>query len=106
MQAGHPEVVSSERAKIRVPTVSGEPEGKIAAREMTRVRSELCGVDRPQDAWKLHAREPRDPVVVRKREGADRWGKAMSSNPHAHDGPGVTQRRSTNEARERGRGGP
>ena len=33
MQAGYPEVVSSEIAQIRVPTASGQPEGNTAARE-------------------------------------------------------------------------
>ena len=35
---------------------------------------------------KLHAREPRDPVVIRRRKGTDRWEKAMSYKTHVYDG--------------------
>ena len=34
---------------------------------------------------KLHAREPRDPVVIRRRKGTDRWEKAMSYKTHMND---------------------
>jgi hypothetical protein len=64
--------------------VSGEPEGNTAACARTRVRRRPCGVADPTHAWKLHAREPRDPVAVRGREAADRWEKAMSSKAHMH----------------------
>ena len=58
--------------------MSGEPEGNTVARERTRVCDRHCGVEDPRHAWKLHAREPRDPVVIRGCEAADRWEKAMS----------------------------
>ena len=35
---------------------------------------------------KLHAREPRDPVVVRGREDTDRWEKAMSYQSRMNGG--------------------
>jgi len=43
-----------------------------------------CGVVDPRHAWKLHAREPRDPVAIRGRKAADRWEKAISYKAHRH----------------------
>ena len=40
--------------------------------------SSPCGVVDPTHAWKLHAREPRDPFVIRDPKEADRREKAMS----------------------------
>ena len=48
MQAGYPEVVSSEKAKSEAPAVSGEPEGKTAA----------C-VNNASTTWALRSRRPR-----------------------------------------------
>src|ERR1039457_3403449 len=60
----------------------------------------------PRHSWKLHAREPRDPVAIRGREVADRWEKAMSHKAHMHGGreshSGIVPTKRSNE----GRGGP
>ena len=64
--------------------MSGEPEGNTVVRDKSRAQRRHCGVEDPTHAWKLHAREPRDPVAIRGRKVADRWGKAMSSNSHMH----------------------
>jgi len=64
MQAGYPQVVSSEIGKIRESTVSAYPEDNNAARENASALRP-CGVEDLRHAWKLHAREPRDPVAVR-----------------------------------------
>ena len=86
--------------------MSGEPEGYTAARTRTRVRRRHCGVEDPKHAWKLHAREPRDPVAIRGCEAADRWEKAMSSKSHMHGSgeshSGIVPAKRSNE----GRGGP
>ena len=37
-------------------------------------------------APKLHAREPRDPVAIRRRKAGDRWEKAMSYKAHMYGG--------------------
>ena len=51
-------------------------------------------------------REPRDPDAIRGRKAADRWEKAMSSNPHMHGNresySGVVPAKRSNE----GQGGP
>ena len=62
--------------------MSGEPEGNIGARDQSQVRLGHCGVVDPRHAWKLHVREPRDPVAIRSQYGADRWEKAMSYKTH------------------------
>ncbi len=64
MQAGYPEVVSSEIGKIRESTVSAYPEDNNAARENASA-ARPCGVEDLTHAWKLHEREPRGPVAVR-----------------------------------------
>ena len=86
--------------------MSGQPEGNTVARDTSRVRHRRCGVVDPKHAWKLHAREPRDPVAIRGRQAADRWEKAMSSKSHmygegeSHSGIVPTKRSNA------GRGGP
>ena len=64
--------------------MSGEPEGNTAARDKSRARCGHCGVIDPRHAWKLHAREPRDPVAIHSQEGVDRWEKAMSYKTHVN----------------------
>jgi RNA-directed DNA polymerase len=81
MQAGYPEGVSSEIAKFREPTVSGQPEGNSVSRENASA-AQPCGVVDPRHAWKLHVREPRDPAGIRSRKAADRRVKAMSDKTH------------------------
>ena len=71
MQAGYPEGVSSEIAKSGKPTVSGKPEGNSATCDSASA-ARPCGVADPKHAWKLHAREPRDPAVFRGRKAAER----------------------------------
>ena len=48
------------------------------------MRRKHCGVVDPKHAWKLHAREPSDPVAIRGWKAADRWEKAMSYKAHRH----------------------
>jgi len=64
--------------------VSGKPEGNTVACDTSLVRRRHCGVVDPRHAWKLHAREPRDPVAIRGCKAADRWAKAMSYKAHMH----------------------
>jgi RNA-directed DNA polymerase len=66
--------------------VSDKPEGKTTVRDKSQVRRGHCGVKDPTHAWKLHAREPRDPVAIRRPVVADRWEKAMSYKTHANGG--------------------
>ena len=54
------------------------------ARVTSLVRRKHCGVVDPKHAWKLHAREPSDPVAIRGWKAADRWEKAMSYKAHRH----------------------
>jgi RNA-directed DNA polymerase len=86
--------------------VSGIPEGNTVARDKSRARRGHCGVKDPGHAWKLHAREPRDPVAIRSPFGADRWEKAMSYKTHVHGDreshSGIVPAKRSNE----GRGGP
>ena len=86
--------------------MSGEPEGNTAVCVRTRVRRRHCGVEDPTHAWKLHAREPRDPVAIRDCEAADRWEKAMSYKTHANGNgeshSGIVPGKRANA----GRGGP
>ena len=86
--------------------MSGEPEGNTAMRARSRAYRGRCGVVDPKHAWKLHAREPRDPVAIRGRKAADRWEKAMSSKTHVHGDreshSGIVPAKRSNE----GRGGP
>ena len=63
--------------------MSDNPEDNNASRE-TASAARPCGVEDPRHAWKLHAREPRDPVAIRGRKAADRWEKAMSHKTHVH----------------------
>jgi len=105
MWAGYPEAVSSEIAKFREPTMSGQLEGNSVSRENASA-AQPCGVVDPKHAWKLHEREPRDPVAIRSREAADRGVKAMSDKTHMH-GSGesysaIVPAKRPNE----GRGGP
>jgi len=65
MWAGYPEVVSSEIGKYREPTVSSQLEGNNAEHDNASA-TRPCGVVDPKHAWKLHAREPRDPAVIRR----------------------------------------
>lgn len=86
--------------------MSGKPEGNTAVRDTTRVHRGRCGVEDPTHAWKLHAREPRDPMAIGSRKEADRWEKAMSSKAHMYgDGEshsGVVPMKRSNESQ----GGP
>ena len=70
------------------------------------VRRRHCGVVDPRHAWKLHAREPRDPMAIRSQYGADRWEKAMSHKTHVNGDreshSGIVPGKRTNE----GQGGP
>jgi hypothetical protein len=85
--------------------MSGQSEGNSVSRENASA-AQPCGVVDPKHAWKLHVREPRDPVAIRSREAADRRGKAMSDKTHMH-GSGesysaIVPAKRPNE----GRGGP
>ena len=86
--------------------MSGQPEGNTVARDTSRVRRRRCGVIDPKHAWKLHAREPRDPVAIRRRNATDRWEKAMSYKAHAYgdreSSGGIVPAKRSNE----GQGGP
>ena len=77
--------MSSENTTIGVLTVSDGPEGNTAAREIASAQRQ-GGVEDPTHAWKLHAREPKDPVAIRSRKRADRWEKAMSDKTHMNGG--------------------
>ena len=75
-------------------------------RDKSRAHGRHCGVEDPTHAWKLHAREPRDPVAIRGRKVADRWWKAMSSKSHMYGSGeshnGIVPAKRSNA----GRGGP
>jgi len=57
-------VLSSEIIAIGEPTGSDDPEGNNASHDIASV-VRPHGVEDPRHAEKLHAREPRDPVVIR-----------------------------------------
>ena len=86
--------------------MSGKPEGNTVARDKSRARCGHCGVEDPRHAWKLHAREPRDPVAIRSQKGAERWEKAMSYKTHAHgkgeSHSGIVLTERSNEGRAKG----
>src|SRR5271168_3792537 len=72
----------------------------------SRVCHRRCGVADPTHVWKLHAREPRDPVAVRGRKATEQWEKAMSHKTHMIGGResynGVVPAKRSNESQ----GGP
>ncbi len=86
-------------------TQSGRQHGGARKRES----AQPCGVVDPRHAWKLHAREPGDPVAIRGRKVADRWEKAMSHKSHMHGGgesySGIVPAKRSEQRRESAAGG-
>ena len=76
MQAGYPEVVSSEIAKSEAPTVSGHPEGKTVVREINASALRALRSHRPQACMETsRARTERPgchPQAARRRIGGRR----------------------------------
>ena len=58
-------------------------EGNIVTRRYRECVATLRS-RRPRHAWKLHAREPGDPVIARAAGAAGRSEKAMSHKPDMH----------------------
>ena len=106
VQAGYPEVVSSEIAKTGVPTVSRYP-----ARQHGSARQRECAADPTESKTpcmyqRLHVREPRDLVVDRTGNRTARREKAMSDKSlmHGHEesNSGILPTKQPNESQ----GGP
>ena len=68
--------------------------------------SRLCGVVDPMHAPKLHAQEPRDPVVIRNRKGTDRWEEAKSYKAHMYGGRESSSGIVLTKRSNAGQGGP
>jgi len=67
----------------RVPTLFCEAEGHITEHAM-RVLGEPCAVIDPRHAWKLHTREPGDPMDVHSYKLRERLVKATNRTTNMH----------------------
>jgi len=95
-------VLSSEISLSGAPTFSKR---RKATRSGSPTRDPVrpCGVEDPMHAGKLHAREPRGPMVARTPTGEGRQEKAMNDNPYVH-GHGESDR-SIVPSKSRNKGG-